>query len=116
MGRTNFAGLTVSGVCRRALQPAMLGVLLPLLLIFNIPEAKGQAESKSDRDRWLITGKTMGPVPYSVVIASPSPSADRETTESQIAETLDRINRLMSTYKKDSDVSWFNRSDSTDWI
>ena len=116
MGRTNFAGLTVSGVCRRALQPAMLGVLLPLLLIFNIPEAKGQAESKSDRDRWLITGKTMGPVPYSVVIASPSPSADRETTESQIAETLDRINHLMSTYQKDSDVSRFNRSDSTDWI
>lgn len=78
--------------------------------------AFGQATNDDQAERWLITGKTMGPVPYSVVIAAPPTSPDRSETESAIEKTLDRINRLMSTYRDDSDISRFNRSESTDWV
>lgn len=121
MARTKFVFSIVRRFCRRTLHAATPSFLLLLFLLCSLLQAgaaEGQTASASENehDRWLITGKTMGPVPYSVVIASPSPSADREKTESLITETLNRINRLMSTYQPDSDVSRFNRSDSTDWI
>lgn len=78
--------------------------------------ATGQTAADDKADRWLITGKTMGPVPYAVVIAKPAPSASRSQTEAAIEETLERINRLMSTYLKDSDLSRFNSDNSTDWV
>ena len=78
--------------------------------------AHGQTAANDTADRWLITGKTMGPVPYSVVIAEPASSVSRSQTESAIEETLERINRLMSTYQNDSDLSRFNNGNSTDWV
>ena len=105
--------------CNHLLRAIAYSILLLLIVIGHVlvtNAALGQSPTEKNGDRWLITGKTMGPVPYSVVIASPSPSANRQETESAIEQTLDRINRLMSTYLKDSDVSRFNRSESLDWI
>ncbi len=57
----------------------------------------------------------MGPIVYNVVVAEPS-LGERETEiQTAVQATLDRVNDLMSTYLPDSDVSRFNKSQSTDW-
>jgi len=63
-----------------------------------------------------LTGKTMGPIDYRVTIVSPPPGITTDQAQREVQETLDRINRLMSNYRSDSDVSLFNDSQSTDWF
>ncbi len=73
------------------------------------------AQDDSKLETFKFSGKTMGPIPYHVVIATSSSKMNSSLVESEIELTLERINQLMSTYKKDSDVSRFNASQSTDW-
>ena len=64
-----------------------------------------------------LTGSTMGPIRYMVKVVVPE-DAEQTTLEKiqrEVKTTLARINQLMSTYQEDSDVSRFNRSQSTDW-
>ncbi len=96
--------------------PQFFLVFLFLVNAFVPQTVHAQLSNGVDPSRWLITGRTMGQVPYSVVIASPPQKADRSGTEAAIKRTLDRINQLMSTYLDESDVSRFNRSNSTDWL
>ena len=99
----------------RGQKAATLTLMLVLLLSSFLLTSHAVSQT-SGNDRWQITGRTMGPVPYSVVIAHPPAQLDRSKTESAIQATLDRVNRLMSTYRKDSEISRFNRSSSTDWF
>lgn len=62
-----------------------------------------------------LQGRTMG-TSYSVQVASPPPDLDPESLRQSIAAELARVNAQMSTYAPDSNLSRFNRSDSTDWI
>lgn len=67
-----------------------------------------------------VEGYTMGTVYYSVLAHGvPIHSGKQdfwETLSQKIQQRLDEIDRAMSTYKPDSDVSRFNDSDSTDWF
>ncbi|MDR2117855.1 MAG: FAD:protein FMN transferase [Planctomycetaceae bacterium] len=63
-------------------------------------------------------GMTMG-TDYSVKVADFVKETDHrvwENIEVKIQQRLDGIDRAMSTYRADSEVSRFNNSDSTDWF
>ena len=93
-----------------------LGLAVFLATVLFALNAQAEPVPPEQNDRWLITGRTMGPVPYSVVVSSPPSGVTRSEVESTIQGTLERVNQLMSTYRDDSDVSRFNRSNSTDWF
>jgi thiamine biosynthesis lipoprotein len=63
-----------------------------------------------------ITGSTMGGIPYKAVVVCDPDEDEAAALKSAVVESLDRVNELMSTYQPDSDVSRFNRSESTDWF
>jgi FAD:protein FMN transferase len=71
-------------------------------------------EGAEDRLTWF-TGTTMG-TGYSVKITDLPPALSSEALAQDIAHLLAEINRSMSTYLPDSELSCFNRNPSTDWI
>ena len=59
-------------------------------------------------------GETMGTT-YSIKVAAPAMTADgRRAVERAVADVLDRIDRSMSTWRPDSELSRFNASPSTE--
>ena len=60
-----------------------------------------------------LRGTTMATT-WSVQVADPV--ADRDALRTSVQASLDRIERLMSTYMPASEVSRFNASPSTDWM
>jgi thiamine biosynthesis lipoprotein len=60
-------------------------------------------------------GKTMGPITYKVIVVA-EPKQDLAGIQQQVTETLERINARMSTYQPESEVTRFNRSESTEWF
>ncbi len=84
----------------------------------SLKDAVGDAPS----DAILVcNGTTMGPIPYCVKVRgweSTTDSKEEQKTELQqtVQAELEKINRLMSTYRSDSEVSRFNASESTDWF
>lgn len=63
-----------------------------------------------------VTGLTMGPIPYKVIIGHYPESVEPTELQQSVESALERVNQLMSTYIPDSDVSQFNASSSTDFI
>ena len=63
-----------------------------------------------------VSGKTMGPIQYRVVVGDNGKLPSRQTLAGWVQGELDQVNELMSTYRDDSDVTRFNRSQSTDWF
>ena len=63
-----------------------------------------------------ITGATMGSIPYKAVVVCDPTESEAKALKSAVVESLDTVNRLMSTYQPDSDISQFNDSESTDWF
>ena len=61
----------------------------------------------------LIKGSTMGTY-YRVTVADPI--EDEESLRKGIEATLDRIDRLMSTYREDSELSRLNRLEGGEWF
>jgi thiamine biosynthesis lipoprotein len=62
-----------------------------------------------------FSGPTMGTT-YSVKIADPPVRVDKQAIQSTIDTVLERIDREMSGYRSDSELSRFNASLSTDWF
>lgn len=62
-----------------------------------------------------ISGPTMGTT-YSIKVASAPAGVDAHTLRVATDEVLDRIDRSMSGYRADSEISRFNASASTDWF
>lgn len=62
-----------------------------------------------------ITGRTMGPIEYKVIIAHHPKSVTPDELQEKVDTSLERVNGLMSTYIPDSDVSRFNNSSSTQY-
>lgn len=91
--------------------------LLRTLFFLLIPAlAIGPAIVQADDPTQVeITGRTMGPIQYKVIVAHHPESVSPEQLQEKVQATLDRVNALMSTYIPDSDVSRFNNSDSTDF-
>lgn len=62
-----------------------------------------------------LAGPTMGTT-YTVKIANPPASITREQLQATIDTVLARVDREMSSYRSDSELSRFNASTSTDWF
>jgi thiamine biosynthesis lipoprotein len=93
-------------------------VTLVLLLCFS------GCSSGSKRENLIhLNGATMGTT-YSIKVvipdgreaAGPDESFDGQVLKREIEEILFTINRLMSTYMQESELSRFNRSRKTDWF
>ncbi len=63
---------------------------------------------------YRLSGPSIGTT-FSVVIVTAS-EFDQEKLERQIHETLDDVDRHMSTYRSDSELAKLNHATSTDWI
>ena len=66
-------------------------------------------------DMMVISGRTMGTT-FEVKVARPGAVLDAQAVEAEINRLLDEVNRQMSTYRPDSEITQFNRSRSTDWV
>lgn len=62
-----------------------------------------------------ISGPTMGTT-YSIKVAAPPEGVDSHALRAATDEILARIDRSMSGYRADSEISRFNASASTDWF
>jgi thiamine biosynthesis lipoprotein len=61
-----------------------------------------------------FSGPTMG-TRYEVIVVCHPTDFDRRAVAADIDAVLDRVDRLMSTYRADSELSRFNAAPSTDW-
>ena len=93
-----------AGMMRLLLATGLLGVAL-----------SGCGNDQAQLSVLELTGPTMG-TSYSVKLVAPPADIDREALKAQIDGSLARIEQRMSTYQADSELSLFNRSESTDWV
>lgn len=99
--------------------PARLPALSPLnsaasLFMAMALSACGKFPAPSETTL-RITGSTMGTY-YRVTLASRPGTLTEGMLRNDLTTRLEKINSLMSTYKKDSEVSRFNRSSGTKWF
>ena len=87
-----------------------------LLLACLVGNGIGSSAALAQTSRLEITGFTMGPIRYTVVVAHHPDSITPKQLQQQVGSTLERVNQLMSTYLPDSDVSRFNASKSTEFV
>lgn len=66
------------------------------------------------REELVLSGPTMGTT-YTVKVAAPPASVDGAKLRATIDESLARIDRSMSGYRADSEVTRFNATTSTQW-
>ncbi len=85
-------------------------IIIGLLALLCVDQIQGQTLE--------LTGQTMGPIEYRVLLVNPTDGEplDRSSIAATVGAELELVNRLMSTYRPDSDVSRFNQSDSTEWF
>lgn len=62
----------------------------------------------------VISGPTMGTT-YSIKVAAAPDNIDAQVLRAAADEVLARVDRSMSGYREDSEISRFNASSSTDW-
>lgn len=53
---------------------------------------------------------------FNILLVDPAIDIGKEQLQDRIAETLERVNRLASTWQADSEISVFNANSSTGWI
>ncbi len=63
----------------------------------------------------VLNGKTMGTT-YSVRYRPSDQCADQQVIHQLIDDELETVNAQMSTYREDSEVSRFNRSETSEWF
>ena len=68
------------------------------------------------RELQVIQGRTMGTTFVVKVVAEGAQPLPVDSLEAEINRVLREVNRQMSTYLPDSEISRFNRSRSTDWF
>ena len=86
-------------------------LLVLFLAAILLPAANVTAQQSVE-----VTGTTMGSISFRVVVVAEDPQpAEMSTIKDAVNDSLQRVNELMSTYLEDSDISKFNRSDSTQW-
>lgn len=77
--------------------------------------AAGCNRAKPQSDVVTISGRTMGTT-YSVKIAGLPQAHTREQVQKEIAKRLETVDRQMSTWRKDSEISRFNAQRGTGWF
>lgn len=63
-----------------------------------------------------ISGQTMGTIRYTVKLQQLPNGFDQRKLKNDIDDRLQRLNDQMSTYRPDSEISRFNRQQTTDWF
>jgi FAD:protein FMN transferase len=63
----------------------------------------------------VLSGRAMGTT-YSIKVAAPPSSVDQQVLNEAVQEVLAHIDRTMSGYRSDSEISRFNASSSTEWF
>ena len=61
-----------------------------------------------------LSGKTMGT--YYAIAIDGAPESEAESIQAQVETCLKDVNRQMSTWDPESEISQFNQSESTDWF
>src|SRR5687767_9878047 len=99
-------------------------VITPLVAVVAIALAAGWVASRGGRVTApsepagavsQLLGSTMGGS-WSVRLARPLDADAADKLRASVQETLDRVDRQMSTWKPDSDVSRFNAHRGSDWF
>lgn len=87
------------------------------LLFHSNKEMKPIDHNRSDPSFHSLStqGKTMGTT-WSIRVFVDDPSWDQDHLNKRVQTKLDQIDRLMSTYKPDSELSRFNQWKSTEWF
>lgn len=75
-----------------------------------------QSDSKNNKAKTLLQGKTMGTTYNIGVVHSKDIDIDEDTLQVNIDELLKNINQQVSTYIPSSQISQFNKSDEIDWF
>lgn len=107
--------LGLFGVGTRRRWYLIVSILMVQVAVATVAVNSVDARSGGD-DPIRIQGTTMGPIPYHVIIASPPAVVNEADVAVDVTEALETINRLMSTYQPESDVSRFNQFESSDWF
>lgn len=97
----------MAGGALRYLLPGLAAAAILLLAFWH-----GQ---RNNADTIRLEGKTMGTT-WSALLGKPSSAAESAALTALLQQKLDWINKLMSTYDPDSEISRFNDSSSTGWI
>ncbi|NLS90654.1 MAG: FAD:protein FMN transferase [Planctomycetaceae bacterium] len=98
----------------RIIGPFLVLAIAGTGLLFGLNRTPVDSKTRP-ADAGAFSGATMGTT-YSVKVAGLSTAANRDRLAAEIQGQLDRINRLMSTYDPDSELSRFNASDSGQWF
>ena len=117
VGIRNMAQLAIFSLVCFSLATAMhflrLTVLHSTLVVSSLMLLS--CSSLSASVRLQVNGETMGTY-FSVTIDSPSTSDTEASVRAEIVVRLNEINAQMSTWDSQSEISGFNRSDSTSWF
>jgi len=89
-------------------------VRLPHLFVL-LPALLAACSSDSRLPEFELSGSTMGTT-FNILLVDPSEDLPKEQLRSGIAETLERVDRLASTWRSDSELSTLNANSDTDWI
>ncbi len=66
--------------------------------------------------RHEFSGSALGTTYHVVLVVAHTDDIDLRELEPRVEAAIDKVDRVMSTWKSDSELSLFNRSGSTDWI
>jgi len=93
----------------------MKRLLLQLLSGLLLLVLTSACQQKKTSQTLHLNGATMGTT-WSLSLLPGSTKIDTATLQEKLQRRLDQINRLMSTYDPDSEISRFNQRESTDWF
>ncbi len=99
------------------IDPRRLVMLLVIMAAAALPATTALSPlplSAQEGEKLTARGTTMGVVSWSVIAYGDTTMQQR--LQQEVAAELDAVNLRMSTYLEDSEVTRFNRSDSTDWF
>jgi thiamine biosynthesis lipoprotein len=88
------------------------GRILFLLVLLTVEAC---SPGNEDSNMLAISGATMG-TQYSIKVAGAQVAKQRESLQGEIDGILDGINRVMSTWIENSELSLLNRNSGSDWV
>jgi len=98
----------------------MARIPLPTIFLLMATAAAGCSLSKQSVEQkespvLRLNGSAFGTT-WSLIVTSPPAELNQAALQTQIDSVLQRIDKQISTYRPDSEISQFNASQSTDWF
>ncbi len=90
-------------------------VVIAVLLVIGCIGYLNQNKTATDQ-LLAVSGTTMGTSYHIKLAPAPEQKIDLPVLKNKISSRLDDIDRQMSTYKQDSEISRFNRHSSNNWM